>query len=92
MCQNHTVSTTKMSSMIEEYYSILNDPNLECIDCKTNEDLIIDEDGDTICTDCLFERRCEEKWGCSSAVGERYSGRVEVEGSTPSSSTKRKYK
>ena len=25
-------------------------------DCGTNEDIVMDDEGDTICTDCLFER------------------------------------
>lgn len=37
---------------------ILNDA--ECSKCRTHEDVVMDEDGDLICTDCLFERSCEE--------------------------------
>lgn len=44
-------------SMINEYL-ILNDA--ECSKCRTHEDVVMDEDGDLICTDCLFERSCEE--------------------------------
>jgi hypothetical protein len=43
--------------MIEEY-SILDIG--ECHICHTHEDITVDEDGDEICTDCLFEKKCEE--------------------------------
>lgn len=39
-------------------YFILNDA--VCSTCRTDEDVVMDEDGDTICTDCLFEKSCEE--------------------------------
>lgn len=32
---------------------------LECYVCGTQEDIVLDE-GDPICTDCLFERDCEK--------------------------------
>lgn len=34
----------------------------KCCECGTDEDVIIDEDGDFICTDCLFELQCEGEW------------------------------
>jgi len=39
-------------------YLILDDA--ECGKCQTHDDVVMDEDGDLICTDCLFERSCEE--------------------------------
>ena len=44
--------------MIKEY-TIDNSGEFECIECKTKEDIVMDEDGDYICTDCLFERECD---------------------------------
>lgn len=34
-----------------------------CSVCRTEEDVVMDEDGDMICTDCLFERTCEQMFG-----------------------------
>lgn len=34
-----------------------------CTVCRTEDDVVMDEDGDMICTDCLFERTCEEMFG-----------------------------
>lgn len=31
----------------------------DCYMCGADEDIVLDEDGDTICTDCLFEKECE---------------------------------
>lgn len=31
-----------------------------CCECGCHEDLVHDDDGDTICCDCLFERETEE--------------------------------
>lgn len=45
--------------MIEEY----DITNGECYLCRTVEDVVMDEDGDFICTDCLFEKTCEEMFG-----------------------------
>lgn len=43
--------------MIEEY-SIWDGE--ECETCGTDEDVVIDENGSFICTDCLFEATCEK--------------------------------
>lgn len=43
--------------MVEDYYFV---ENVECSSCGTNEDVVFDEDGDLICTDCLFEKTTEE--------------------------------
>jgi hypothetical protein len=43
-----------------EEYSIINDPEAECHVCGDNENLVYDEDGDVICTDCLFKQKTEE--------------------------------
>ena len=32
----------------------------QCHVCRTEEDVVMDEDGDMICTDCLFEKTCED--------------------------------
>ena len=44
--------------MIKEYTIV---PG-KCCECGTKEDVVIDEDGDFICTDCLFELQCEGDW------------------------------
>jgi hypothetical protein len=41
-------------------YAILKNLDAECSQCEATEYLVIDKDGDIICTDCLFERQCEE--------------------------------
>jgi hypothetical protein len=41
-----------------ETYDIL--PEGVCSVCGCTEDIVIDEDGEMICIDCLFERRCAE--------------------------------
>lgn len=46
--------------MISEYL-ILDDA--ECGKCRTRDDVVMNEDGDLICTDCLFEQSCEEMFG-----------------------------
>jgi hypothetical protein len=43
-------------------YTIDNSGEFECMECKTTEDIVFDEDGDPICIDCLFEKECEKKW------------------------------
>lgn len=35
-------------------------PGLKCSVCGTEEDVTIDENGEEICTDCLFEQECED--------------------------------
>jgi hypothetical protein len=40
-------------------YTIDNSGEFECVVCGTIEDIVYDEDGDPICTDCLFERECD---------------------------------
>lgn len=35
---------------------------LTCEECGTTEDVIFDEDGNEICTDCLFERESMEEF------------------------------
>ena len=32
----------------------------QCHICRTHDDVTMDEDGDFICTDCLFEKTCED--------------------------------
>lgn len=32
----------------------------QCYKCRTDEDVVMDEDGDLICSDCLFEKTCED--------------------------------
>lgn len=44
---------------IKEYTIITNG---KCHICGDTEDVVIDEEGDEICTTCLFERDCEEQW------------------------------
>lgn len=41
-------------------YGYIDDPDAECHVCRGTEDLVYDEDGDVICTDCLFEEKTEE--------------------------------
>lgn len=38
----------------------------QCYKCRTDEDVVMDEDGDFICTDCLFEKTCDEMFNFSS--------------------------
>lgn len=46
--------------MIEEY-DILQGHT--CEECGDDEDVTMDEDGNLICTSCLFEKACEERFG-----------------------------
>ena len=39
-------------------YEIIRDSGGECCECGAKEYLVIDEDGDLVCTDCLFEKKC----------------------------------
>lgn len=43
--------------MIQEYDIFL---GATCESCKSDEDVVMSEDGEMICTDCLFEKTCEE--------------------------------
>ena len=47
--------------MIKEYQVQPNDLHT-CFVCKGTEDIVLDDDGDTICTDCLFERESEREY------------------------------
>lgn len=49
--------------MIETYSVFQGDEEVTCYKCHTEEDLIMNENGDIICTDCLFEQTCEEMFG-----------------------------
>ena len=44
---------------IKEYYYEKNS-ELKCHVCGDTENVVYDEDGNEICTDCLFEKECEE--------------------------------
>ena len=46
--------------MTIEYYEIIKDPDAVCSQCGTHEDIVMDGEGDLVCTDCLFEQRCQE--------------------------------
>ena len=37
-------------------YTVDKSGQFECQECGTNEDIVFDEDGEPICTDCLFEK------------------------------------
>lgn len=39
-------------------YTVDNSGENECVECGSTEDIVYDEDGDPICTDCLFEKEC----------------------------------
>ncbi len=39
-------------------YTVDNSGEFECQECHTTEDIVFDEDGEPICTDCLFEKEC----------------------------------
>lgn len=43
--------------MIKEYGLI---DNGKCYKCGSTEDVTVNEDGDEICTDCLFEEESEK--------------------------------
>lgn len=49
--------------MIESYSVFQGDEFTHCCKCRTENDLTMNEDGETICTDCLFEQTCEEMFG-----------------------------
>lgn len=42
---------------IEDMYR--EDGMVYCCRCHTTDDLVVDEDGNDICTDCLFEAQSE---------------------------------
>lgn len=44
----------------------------QCYKCRTDEDVVMDEDGDLICTDCLFEKTCEDMFGYADINGDEY--------------------
>lgn len=47
---------------IKEYDILANlDEFYRCSKCGTTENVALDDDGDEICTDCLFERECERE-------------------------------
>ena len=48
--------------MIREYTILPGSEDAKCCECGTREDIVIDDDGDFICTDCLFELQCEGDW------------------------------
>jgi len=37
----------------------------KCEDCGAEEELVYDDDGRLLCTDCLFERQCMEDYNGS---------------------------
>lgn len=43
-----------------------------CGVCRTDNDVVMDEDGELICTDCLFERTCDEMFGVADVNDEDY--------------------
>ena len=50
----------RLKPMAIKEYDYVNDPNAKCSQCGTHEDIVIDENGDFICTDCLFESHCKQ--------------------------------
>lgn len=40
-------------------YDLYPDGEVGCSACGTHTDVTTDESGEDICTDCLFERECE---------------------------------
>ena len=44
-------------------YDVINDGETRCSLCGCCEDIVFDEDGEAICTECLFERETEEMFG-----------------------------
>lgn len=47
---------------IKEYTII---PNGKCCFCGDTESVVIDEEGDEVCTDCIFERECDTMYNDS---------------------------
>lgn len=41
-------------------YDIIEDERNQCPVCGEKANIVIDEEGEYICTDCLFERECED--------------------------------
>ena len=41
-------------------YTVDDSGNFKCVECGTDEDIVFEEDGNPICTDCLFEKQCDE--------------------------------
>lgn len=48
---------TSKAGEIKEYPYVEGE---DCYMCGVSEDIVLDEDGDTICTDCLFQKECEK--------------------------------
>ena len=46
--------------MTTKEYDYITDSDLDCYKCHSTEDIVIDEDGDAICTICLSDPECEK--------------------------------